>query len=175
VIIHAGEKRKRKLQYLQQLIKDGSNNEQSPGTSPRQHEVHLRSPSADYETGRSSSPYLLPSHSEYARMSSNGSVAMGPASTATTASFDHHLLPSTQSFSPYASSWNSPNYDPPPPPNVSMWTHPVDYSSWSPPTFEQTTSSYYLPRELVPNSAHYALASYEHYKGSQSHTPKCPV
>jgi hypothetical protein len=188
---HAGEKRKRKLQYLQQLITDGSNDEQTPDTSPRQRDAHLRSLSTDYDAGPSS-PYLLPAHSEYAPMSTNEIVGMGPASTATTASFDHHLLPTTQSYPPYSSSWASPIYDPPPPTNmtwnVPAWMPSVDYSPrvaprpetfrYSPPLgarqpiFDQTPSPYHRPRDLAPNTDHYALASsYRYYDGSQSQTP----
>ncbi|KAI4925220.1 hypothetical protein J4E85_007097 [Alternaria conjuncta] len=56
------EKRKRKLQYLQQLIRDDSEGRRESEPSPEQHEVYPRAPSADYDiVGASSSPYQMPS------------------------------------------------------------------------------------------------------------------
>jgi hypothetical protein len=195
VWFYAGEKRKRKLQYLQKLIRDGSNDEQTPEPSPHQHEAHLRSLSSDYESGPSSSPYLLPSNSEFVTMSTSGTIALGPAPAATTASFDTHLLPTTQAYSPYPSPWNSTLYDPPPAPsmtwNVPTWMSSTDYSPrvvprpenfhFSPPlgasqpVFEQTPSPYHHPRELVVSANHYGLGSpYGHYNVSPSQTPGVP-
>ncbi|KAI4710619.1 hypothetical protein J4E89_004207 [Alternaria sp. Ai002NY15] len=54
------EKRKRKLQYLQQLIRDDSEGRQDSEPSPEQHEVYPRALSADYDiTGASPSPYQI--------------------------------------------------------------------------------------------------------------------
>ncbi|KAF2830536.1 hypothetical protein CC86DRAFT_378818 [Ophiobolus disseminans] len=186
------EKRKRKLQYLQQLIKDGSNDEQSPDTSPQQHEAHLRPRSADYEPGPSLSPFSLSSHSDFAPMNTNSTAALGPHPTASTAPLDSHFLPTTHAYPPYEPSWNNPMYDPLPPTNmtwnVPAWTPAIDYSPraaprpedfhFSPPLgvnlpiFEHTPSPYHRPRELVPNTNQYPFSG--DYNGSQSQTSGIP-
>jgi hypothetical protein len=183
VLFCAGEKRKQKLQYLQQLIRDGSNDEQTPEPSPRQHETHLRSLSAEYDTGASSSPYMLPASDDFTPMNSSSAAAHCQAPPS------HHILPTTQSYSPFHQHWNSPIYDPLPPPNMSYmpnWVPNMNYSSrldarpenfqFSPslgiPAFDQSSSPYNHPRQLVPNADHYDLGrSYGHYNESQSHTP----
>jgi hypothetical protein len=192
VLFYVGEKRKRKLQYLQQLIRDGSNDEQTPEASPQQHEAHLRSLSAEYDAVPSSSPYMLPTNNDFASISSSSTTALGPAPVASTASYDTHMLPTTQTYSPFESSWNSHIYHPPPQPNMAYtpaWPPSIDYSSrltprpenfqFSPPlaqpAFEQATSPYHHPRELVPNADQYVLGPhYGHYTGSQSQTPGIP-
>jgi hypothetical protein len=176
VLFCAGEKRKQKLQYLQQLIRDGSNDEQTPEPSPRQHETHLRSLSAEYDTGASSSPYMLPASDDFTPMNSSSAAAHCQAPPS------HHILPTTQSYSPF-------HHDPLPPPNMSYmpnWVPNMNYSSrldarpenfqFSPslgiPAFDQSSSPYNHPRQLVPNADHYDLGrSYGHYNESQSHTP----
>jgi hypothetical protein len=126
ILFCAGEKRKQKLQYLQQLIRDRSNDEQTPEPSPRQHEAHLRSLCADYDTGASSSPYMLPASEDFTPTNSSSAAAHCQAPTS------HHLLPTTQSYPPFQQHWNSPIHDPIPPPNMSYmpnWVPSMDYSS----------------------------------------------
>jgi len=194
-LLPAGEKRKRKLQYLQQLIKDESNGEQTPETSPRQSEAHLRSLSADYDTGPSSSPYSLPAQSAYLPMSAGGTIATAPSSTGTAASFENHIPPTTQAYSSYTFSWQSPMYDPPRTTtawNVPAWMPSIGYPPrvaprpenihYSPPLgaaqpiFEQAPNPHHHPGEFVPNTNQYVLgSSYGYYNGSQSqNTPAIP-
>jgi hypothetical protein len=187
-----GEKRKKKLQYLQQLVKDGSNDEQNPEPSPQQHQVHIRSHSADYNAGLSPSPFMLPSNSNFAPLSSSGTTALGPAPAANGPSYDDHLLPTTQSYPPFESSWNSQTYNPPPPLSIAYapaWISSVDYASrltsrqesfhLSSPAaqgvFEPTTSPYHHPIEILSHAEHFALGSpYGHYNGSHSQAADLP-
>lgn len=191
MVLGIGEKRKRKLQYLQDLIKDGSNDEQTPEPSPQRQEAHLRSISAEYELGPSSSPYNLPSHSAFVPLEPNDAAALGSASAASTASFD--LLPTTQGFSTFESSWNGAMYSPPSTTQMS-WNVPafipyVDYPqgvplrpetslyapsfSSSQPAFAQNMNSYLPSRESVTDPSRY-YPSYGHQYGSQSHSPGIP-
>ncbi|OAL52364.1 hypothetical protein IQ07DRAFT_369354 [Pyrenochaeta sp. DS3sAY3a] len=184
------EKRKRKLQYLQQLIKDSPNDQQESEPSPEQHDAYARSISADYEvSGPSSSPYLLPSHSDFASMSSTSATVSDPILAASAASFDSHLLATSQAYSGYETTWNAPIYSPPPPVNMSTWNIPpwmpsIDYSprvaprpeayQYSPPAtqpvFEQTHTPLRQPRELLSNTDMFAFGSY----ASQSQTSGMP-
>lgn len=155
----------------------------------------MRPLSTDYEAGPSSSPFLLPPQGDFAPMNATSTVGFGPAQTASTTSFESHLVPTTHAYSPYESSWNTPLYDPPPPANmtwnVPAWAPSIEHSPrlaprpdhfhFSPPLgvaqpfFEQTPSPYHHPRQLVPNGGHYALSpAYEHYNGSQSQMAGIP-
>lgn len=190
MLCDTGEKRKQKLRYLQQLIKDGSNDEQTPEPSPQQHEAHLRPLSADYEAGPSSSPFMLHSNRDFTPVTASSTAALGHGLVASTAPLDAHILPTTPAYPPFASPWSSPVYDPPPPANMTWgiptWA-PVEYSPrptprsdnfpLSPPIgqmfFEQASGTYHPPRQIALNSDHYGLAStYGHYNdGPQNQTP----
>jgi hypothetical protein len=191
-VFYAGEKRKRKLQYLQQLIKDGSNDEQTPEASPQPHEAHLRSISAEYDAGSSSSPYMLPTNGNFASVISSSTAAPDQSLPAHTASFGSHLLPTTQSYPSFEPPWNSAMYQPPPPPNMTYtpnWVPSIEYSSrivsrsdsfhpslpLGPSAFEQATSPYHHPRQFAPTPNQYDLGPpYGQYDESQIQTSDVP-
>jgi hypothetical protein len=106
----AGEKRKRKLQYLQQLVKDESNDELTPYTSPEEHEAHIRAHSVDYDVAQRSSPFALPSDRDFTTLGTSGTATLCPIPTTTTSVYDSRLLPIAQSYSPFEPPWNSPIY-----------------------------------------------------------------
>jgi hypothetical protein len=186
VLFCTGEKRKQKLQYLQHLIRDGSNDEQTPEPSPEQYGAHLRAVSAEYDTRARSSPCMLPASDDISSMNSSSTATHCQAPPA------YDLLPTTQSYLPFQQQWNSPTYDPIPPPNMSYmpdWAPNMDYLSrldarsesfqLSPslglPAFDQSPGPYNHPRQLVPNAEHYDIGpSYGHYNKPQSHTPNLP-
>ncbi|KAL1801738.1 hypothetical protein ACET3X_002080 [Alternaria dauci] len=115
------EKRKRKLQYLQQLINDDSDSHQDAEPSPEQHEVYPRSLSADYQVaGPSSSPYMLSSDRT---LSASSAVVTQAILAATVASFDTNHLATEQAYPSYQPTWNAPIYSPPPPANI-PWNMP---------------------------------------------------
>ncbi|KAF2025865.1 hypothetical protein EK21DRAFT_75464 [Setomelanomma holmii] len=186
------EKRKRKLQYLQQLIKDGSNDELTPETSPQQQEAQLPPFSTDREAGPSSSPFILPSSGEFTSLNSNVTTAMSSDLVATSGSFDNHTLTNTLAYPPFELPWSSPVYDPPPPANA-IWTIPtwgsmhsasratprpssLQFSSPVGQTvFEQGSSPYHHPRQFTMNSDHYIFDTfYGHFIGPQSQSPGIP-
>jgi hypothetical protein len=116
-----GEKRKRKLQYLQQLVNNDSDSHQDPEPSPEQHEIYPRSLSADYQVaGPSSSPYIVPSDRA---LRANSAVVTQAILAATAASFDTNHVPAEQAYPPYQPTWNASVYSPPPPPNI-PWNMP---------------------------------------------------
>jgi hypothetical protein len=117
-----GEKRKRKLQYLQQLVNDDSDSHQDPEPSPEQHEIYPRSLSADYQVaGPSSSPYIVPSDRA---LRANSAVVTQAILAATVASFDtNHVPAAEQAYPPYQPTWNASVYSPPPPANI-PWNMP---------------------------------------------------
>ncbi|CAN9080400.1 unnamed protein product [Alternaria alternata] len=116
------EKRKRKLQYLQQLVNDDSDSHQDPEPSPEQHEIYPRSLSADYQVaGPSSSPYIVPSDRV---LRANSAVVTQAILAATVASFDtNHVPAAEQAYPPYQPTWNASVYSPPPPANI-PWNMP---------------------------------------------------
>ncbi|KAH7383349.1 hypothetical protein BKA66DRAFT_417999 [Pyrenochaeta sp. MPI-SDFR-AT-0127] len=175
------EKRKRKLQYLQQLIKDGSSDQQEPEAepSPERHKAYARSLSVDYETpGPSSSSYLLASSSDFGSITSSSTVENDPTLVASGASFENRPLASTQAYAAFGPSWNAPLYTPSPAVNLSPW----DFSPWipslnhtpqissrseilqyntpsGPPVFAQAHPPSQQPRDLTPRTDYYAFGS----------------
>ncbi|KAB2110707.1 hypothetical protein AG0111_0g1428 [Alternaria gaisen] len=165
------EKRKRKLQYLQQLVNDDSDSHQDPEPSPEQREIYPRSLSADYQVaGPSSSPYRVPFDRA---LGANSAVVTQAILAATVASFDNNHLPAEQAYPPYQPTWNAPIYSPPPPANIPWnmppaWmeslTYPPQTTITRPPmyrynthpahsTFQQahTPSPSHIPRESLPS------------------------
>jgi hypothetical protein len=132
------EKRKRKLQYLQQLVNDDSDGHQNPEPSPEQHEVYPRSLSADYEVAgpSSSSPYIT---STTRAFDASSAVATQTILAATAASMDTHHHTAEQTYS-YPPNWNTPIYSPPPPPNIPWNMPPTWMSSLAYPSHSTTTT-----------------------------------
>ncbi|ORY14628.1 hypothetical protein BCR34DRAFT_598972 [Clohesyomyces aquaticus] len=122
------EKRKRKLQYLQQLVKDqGSTGQGTPPAEESTHEARARSSSSEYydhETVHSSSG-LRPTD-EFDTLSSQSEVLIDPHLASTTA-FDNLLLATAVSTPPYSSvepSWSGPVYEELPHVGMGSWNMP---------------------------------------------------
>ncbi|KAL5115851.1 hypothetical protein ACEQ8H_006253 [Pleosporales sp. CAS-2024a] len=112
VLLRAGEKRKNRLQYLQHLIRDGSNEEQTPEPSPQQHEAHCHSTSADYKVGSSSSPFMLPSSRDFTSLTSNTARALSLEAGTSGPGYGAHVWPSTQAYPPqFELSWTGQIHD----------------------------------------------------------------
>jgi hypothetical protein len=180
----AGEKRKRKLQYLQQLIKDESNDEQTPYTSPQQHEAHVRNHSADHDVAPSSSAFTLPSSNHFVTLSTSSTFVLGSEPATGASTYDSGLLPITQSFSPFEQRWSSPMHETPSPSSMAfmpVWMSSIEYSPrlahhFLPPVGQdvsaQAASPYHPSRDLLPNHDPYIIGlQYEHYSGTEDHTP----
>ena len=185
-----GEKRKRKLQYLQQLVNDDSDSHQDPEPSPKQHEIYPRSLSADYQVaGPSSSPYIVPSDRA---LRANSAVVTQAILAATVASFDTNHVPAEQAYPPYQPTWNASVYSPPPPANIPWnmppaWMQSLAYPPQQatitrPPmyrynthpahsTFQQahtTPAPSHFPRESLPSSDLYGYSGADYTYHSQT-------
>ncbi|CAO2655820.1 Nn.00g046230.m01.CDS01 [Neocucurbitaria sp. VM-36] len=185
------EKRKRKLQYLQDLIKDESNDQQESDPSLEQHEVFVRSLSADQEPlGPSSSPYMLSSNDNFRPTSSSGAPITESILAASATSFDNHHLSTTQTYPALGPIWNTPLYPPPQPLNMSPWNIPpwmpdiectprgasrsdaLHYTApTGPPVFAQAHVPSQQPREPLSDASYYAFGS---AFGSHVQTPGIP-
>ncbi|KAF2116332.1 hypothetical protein BDV96DRAFT_49605 [Lophiotrema nucula] len=181
------EKRKRKLQYLQQLLCDSPNDQQTQQTSPSlepAQDARTRSLSADYRTQEQSlhSAPFTPSLN-YASLSSTSGNVIDPVLATSSSPYESHLLPTAQSFHSIEPSWSAPQlYEPPPPhSNISNWNVPhwmpdVNYAPqmqggpeelmYSPPhaqqAFEQMPTPPQQPHEPVQNGNLFILGSYGH-------------
>ncbi|KAH6865898.1 hypothetical protein BKA58DRAFT_404435 [Alternaria rosae] len=126
------EKRKRKLQYLQQLIRDDSEGRQESEPSPEQHEVYPRALSADYDiAGANSSPYQMPSSRV---LGASSEVTNEAVLAATVASLDPHQLAVDQAYPSYPPHWNTHMYSPSPPASIPWnmppaWMSSLEYSA----------------------------------------------
>jgi hypothetical protein len=182
-----GEKRKKKLQYLQQLIKDGPDDQHESEPSPERYDSYERSVSAEYDSTKpGSSPYILRSTIESGAISSNcasGSEALLAASTAT---FNDHVYATTQAYTSLEPNWNAAVYPPPPPPNMTWnvhpWTPSVEYfpsgmpapeaynysSEVVPQSFAPVHTPSQLPRQFLSSADFYDLGSPSYGPQSQS-------
>ncbi|KAF1829535.1 hypothetical protein BDW02DRAFT_145357 [Decorospora gaudefroyi] len=154
------EKRKRKLQYLQQLIQEGSNDREESEPSPERQESYTRSVSTDYDiAGPSSSPYMLPTNSDFNPMSPSSATISNEVLATTATPFSSHLA-TTHSYPVFPQIWTSPIYSPPPPANVT-WNVP---STW-------TAGSNYPARvDPRPHMYHYTHSPTETFL-EQAQTP----
>jgi hypothetical protein len=175
-----GEKRKRKLQYLQHLIRDESNDDQESEPSPSGHDAYARSLSADYDVaGASPSPYILPVNSDFLSMSSSSTTASHSIAVATSATVNsvHHPAP-THPYAAFQPNWSAPIFSPPPAANIawtvpSPWMSGMDYPTRhahrpdiypfiqppSQPVFEQAHTPLQQPQQFLPIPDFYGFGS----------------
>lgn len=152
------EKRKRKLQYLQQLISDETDDHQGHEPSPEQQETYASSHSRNHSTvGSSLSPYQMPSTPSNRNLSSLGArskTSQTPIMATTTTSFGGQHGTASHAYGVYSSNWNAHLYSPPPPPPANTawnvppaWTlgseHPVQ-------TSPQPSLCHYSPEPPAP-------------------------
>ncbi|KAH8730710.1 hypothetical protein GQ44DRAFT_767884 [Phaeosphaeriaceae sp. PMI808] len=185
------EKRKRKLQYLQNLIQEGSKDEQTPEPSPQLSKTFTRSLSAEYQAGSSLSPFTLPSNGDFATNLTRTEV-LQPRPDTSGASFESHLHPPSRPYPPFETSWDSLMYDPLPPVNMNYiptWISSVDCLSQvgtrpesvhfsSEPAqvgFEQVPTLYNHSRGFAPHAEQCVFTSpYENYRTSQNYASSIP-
>lgn len=119
-----GEKRKRKLQYLQQLVRDESTEPQSGLSAESVSDPRSRLPSADYDaqllypdpiTAASASIYLETSLSQHSHTPSQ-TMALPEAS--------NYPIPAVSVPSSFAPAWTAPLLQPQPQSPPSMWNVP---------------------------------------------------
>ncbi|KAL6707708.1 hypothetical protein ACN47E_003829 [Coniothyrium glycines] len=124
------EKRKRKLQYLQQLIKDGPDEQHGSEPSSEQYDTYERSVSADHDEVESNPSFMVPSNHNMGVMSANGTRFSEATSPMRTTVLEGSMFTTTQAY-PFQSTWETPIYSPPPPTNMTwsmpMWTPGLEY------------------------------------------------
>ncbi|KAF2471822.1 uncharacterized protein BDR25DRAFT_367683 [Lindgomyces ingoldianus] len=178
------EKRKRKLQYLQQLIRDqGSTDQLTPKAQKSSHEARTRSISSEYHVPGPILDRVFSSNIEFNSLSSTSENVIDPV-LATTTTFDDHLLTTAATTPPFANiepAWNPPIYEHPAQVNLASWNVPqwipsVDFApqlhgghedfQFTPPhtqqAFEQLPTPPQQPHEPVPNADLFILGSYGH-------------
>ncbi|KAF2642557.1 hypothetical protein P280DRAFT_267921 [Massarina eburnea CBS 473.64] len=122
------EKRKRKLQYLQQLIHDGGSADERP-TEPTTHFQGQRILSPEYYPPTPmTSTMPPPSNGHYDAIVSSSDNAVDPILATPIASYQNQFPASAPAYRPYEPIWAPQSYDVAPPINVSTWTVP----SWIP-------------------------------------------
>ncbi|EUC45049.1 hypothetical protein COCMIDRAFT_96622 [Bipolaris oryzae ATCC 44560] len=156
------EKRKRKLQYLQQLISDETDDHQRHEPSPEQQETYTPSYSRNHSTiGSSLSPYQIPSipsNNDLSSLGATSKASQTPIMTTTTTSFGGQHGTASHAYGIYSSNWNAHPYSPPPPPPANAawnvppaWTlgfeHPVQ-------TSPQPSLYHYSPEPPAPIAYH---------------------
>ncbi|KAJ6266551.1 hypothetical protein PSV08DRAFT_405084 [Bipolaris maydis] len=123
------EKRKRKLQYLQQLISDETDDHQGHEPSSEQQETYTPSHSRNHSTiGSSLSPYQMPSipsNSDLSSLGARSKASQTPTMVTTTTSFGGQHGTTSHAYGVYSSNWNANPYSPPPPPPANTaWNVP---------------------------------------------------
>lgn len=188
----AGEKRKRKLQYLQQLISDDTD-DQSKQPSPEQQDVYASPHASDHHIATPSlSPYRTPVNSDLSSMSARRKDSHIPIAPDTTASFNSHHVATSHAYGVYPPNWSANPYSPPPPPpanpawNItSAWTLGFEHTmqpaqpsmyqySPGPPApigYEQTQNLSHQPHEYLSNTYLYGHGSQPGSQHQVTHNP----
>ncbi|KAF2656345.1 hypothetical protein K491DRAFT_715422 [Lophiostoma macrostomum CBS 122681] len=116
------EKRKRKLQYLQQLLRDGSEQATSASGTNVEQETRSRSPSAEQQTQRPIlSPRPYPANDQLNTLSADTRNHKESFPTTTTA-FDSNLFATSPPFTSVQPTWTAPYFSSPP--QMSTWHFP---------------------------------------------------
>ncbi|KAF2866974.1 hypothetical protein BDV95DRAFT_648073 [Massariosphaeria phaeospora] len=170
------EKRKRKLQYLQQLLRDQPSEEQTHSTPEPTQEDDTEALSVGYHPQQHTVTALSfsPDNDYSSLASTTGSVY----DDVTAAAFEDSLLATTHAYTTYESTWNAPIYAPQAPADISSWNvphwmanihytpqmtpAPEDFQFTPPPTqhvFEQLPTPPHQPHEHVSNADMFMLNS----------------
>ncbi|KAF1969570.1 hypothetical protein BU23DRAFT_237773 [Bimuria novae-zelandiae CBS 107.79] len=177
------EKRKRKLQYLQQLLEDGESPEQAAQAVEEVDRERMVTP--EYHAQRSpASTFTLPSNASFHPLAVTSGNAIDPIFGT---SYERQLGRTPQNYAPYETSWSAPMYSSSP--NVDMaawsvptWMHNVNYTpstssrpeefQYTPPTHAHPTFEQ-LPtppqQSRTPDPDLFVLGSYGHCRRIDSH------
>jgi hypothetical protein len=184
--VPTGEKRKRKLRYLQQLIQDGSNNGRTPDAAHQQ-EDHLLPPSIEYERrALSSSPFTPPTASRTLSLSPISAPITESHRTVSSVVAIDQLPTTTEMYPSFDTSWTNSQYNVPQSVSPSWnymaplptWNHPLHMASQTqtydyeaptgPPVFAHTTALYRQSHMLMSNTQPLTIGqSYAPYKDSR--------
>lgn len=162
------EKRKRKLQYLQQLLQDQTSPDQQTPTTPElSHEDRTRSMSAEYFV---STPHMTPmsyaSAPEFDSLSSTSGNVIDPV-LATTSAFNSPMVTSAEPFAGVEPAWHQAFCDP-----ISDHAHAGSWNaSWIPSAEFVPQIHTPPPSDVQPTSQH-PYHYYDRMTPSPQHTPQ---
>ncbi|KAJ4295237.1 hypothetical protein N0V90_007248 [Kalmusia sp. IMI 367209] len=148
------EKRKRKLQYLQQLLKDGESPEEAAKAVEEAHRERVATPEY-HAQGPPAPSFTLPSNDPFPPLASTSGNAIDPVFSTSATTYDRHLGRAPQNYSTYENPWSSSMYDQTPSVNMATWNVPnwmpnVDYT---PPTSSRLEGFEYTP----PSRTHHTF------------------
>ncbi|KAF2690170.1 hypothetical protein K458DRAFT_289408 [Lentithecium fluviatile CBS 122367] len=146
------EKRKRKLQYLQQLVNDDDSSEQEAAQLAEQDQAQRLVTPEFVEQRPTARSMVLPSNSGYSTLSPTSGNMLNPMLATSAAPYDTQYRPSSQPLPSYEPTWPVSVYDPIPPINISSWNVPnwmpsIDYT---PPMTSRSDAFQFTP----PHSHH---------------------
>lgn len=148
-----GEKRKRKLQYLQHLLNDGDSPEEAIQAAEAAHQERMVTP--EYQVYAQPAPvFPLQSNGHFSPSGAIDVNSMDPVFSAVTTSYDHQFGRLSQNYTAYESAWNQPMYEHISNVNVPSWTIPL----WMPnvdhtPSVSSVAEDIYTP----PQPTHQTL------------------
>jgi hypothetical protein len=153
-----GEKRKRKLQYLQQLLKDGESPEQAALAVEEAEQERMVTP--EYHNQGSPAPaFTLPSNARFQPLAVTCGNSTNPIFSTATTSYDRYFGRPSQNYA-YESNWNAAMYEHPSNVTVSSWNIPM----WMP-TVDYTSSVSSGPEDM------YTPPQHTHHTFEQHPTP----
>ncbi|KAF1950927.1 hypothetical protein CC80DRAFT_220110 [Byssothecium circinans] len=165
------EKRKRKLQYLQQLIRDEGSAEDEPvDSTEHEHTQDQRVLSPEYFSPAPVARNMtLPSNEHYPALSSSSGNVIQPTLAATTAPYPTQYPGTAPTYSHFEPPWTTPLYDIPPPVNISTWNIPtwIPNIEFSPPMTTRSADDFRFTPPPHSHDSFDLLPS----PPSQAHTP----
>ncbi|KAF9741560.1 hypothetical protein PMIN04_007943 [Paraphaeosphaeria minitans] len=148
------EKRKRKLQYLQQLLRDGESPEDAAQAVEEAHQERMVTPEYQIQT-QPAPAFPPPPNSRFPPPAVTSDKPMDSVISAATGSYDRQFGRPFQNYTAYESTWNHLMYEHTSNVNVSTWTVPiwmpnVDYT---PPVSSSGAEGLYTP----PQQTHHTF------------------
>lgn len=176
----SGEKRKRKLQYLQQLLTDGDSPDETTQAVEETHRERMVTP--DYHTQTQPLPaFTFSSNARFPPSAVTSGNSTDPIFSTETA-YDRQWGRPPQDYAAYESTWSNAIYEHPSNINMSTWNVPV----WMPnvdytPSVSSGTESLYTPPQHIhhtfeqlptppqqsrtPATGSFVIESYGHCRG----------
>ncbi|KAF2449594.1 hypothetical protein P171DRAFT_196254 [Karstenula rhodostoma CBS 690.94] len=118
------EKRKKKLQYLQQLLKDGESPEEAARAVEDVHQERMVTPECHIQT-QSAPAFTLPSNARLPPSAVTSGNSIDPIFSTATTSYDRQFGRPSQDYATYEGTWNNAMYEHPPNVNMSTWNVPI--------------------------------------------------
>lgn len=146
------EKRKRKLQYLQRLLKDGESPEQAAQTIEEAYRERTVTP--ECQSQRPPAPnFVMPPNASFHPLGATSGNAIDPTLSSLTMPFGRQFDRTTHNYPDYDNAWGTQMYSPSSDVNITAWTVP----NWIP-NVQYTASA-----SSRPEGFRYTPSSHSHY------------